>query len=392
MESEQEKYKELIVAYLSGNLNDEEYCRLNSWLDEDDRNVTYLNECSHIWLTSMASSNPRGFDAKGAFNKFEQRVNASLEMQDEADVIKSNRFKINFIFLRVAAAILISFGLGFVANYFYSNRTATSLAAFHEIVAPLGSKTQVLLPDQSVVVLNAGSKVRYFSDFGIKNREIWLQGEGYFTVSKNKNKSFIVRAGSLAIIALGTQFNVKAYTAEGIIETTLVEGKLKIERIQTDSRNLKKVACIGFLNPKERLVYKEDHVEKVINESKEGKTPYNSLIRVSNPDITHADNILFDKDVDLHPYISWKEKRWVIKGEELGRLAIDLERKYDVKITFENDRLKHFRFSGTFEDESIQQVVKAVSLSSPVLFKIEGKSIYLKYNSQFMTTDGQVSK
>jgi len=392
MESEKDKYKELIVAYFSGNLNDEEYGKLNSWLEEDDRNVTYLTECSHIWLAFMALSNHKGFDAKNAYNKFEQRVNASLEMKDDTDVIKSNRFKIIFTFLRIAAVILVSLGLGLVANYFYSNRTNTSLATFHEIVAPLGSKTQVILPDQSVVVLNAGSKVRYFSDFGVKNREIWLQGEGYFTVFKNKKKRFIVRAGSLAIIALGTQFNVKAYTTEGIIETTLVEGKLKIERIQIDSRNLKKVACIGFLNPNERLIYKDDHVEKVANKTKEENTPYNSLIRASKLDITHSKNISFDKNVDLHPFISWMGKRWVIKGEELGKLAVDLERKYDVKITFENERLKHFRFSGTFEDESIQQVVKAVSLSSPVLFKIDGKSIYLKYNSQFMTTDDQVSK
>ena len=84
MEIEKEKYKELIVGYLSGNLNDEEYDKLNSWLEEDDRNVAYLNEYSQAWLASMASSNPKAFDAKGAFNKFEQRVISSLENQDNS--------------------------------------------------------------------------------------------------------------------------------------------------------------------------------------------------------------------------------------------------------------------------------------------------------------------
>lgn len=389
MEIEKEKYKELIVGYLSGNLNDEEYERLNSWLEEDDRNMGYFNEYSQTWLASMASSNPKGFDAKNAFNKFEQKVSASLEAQDDSDSIKPNLFKINYTFLRIAAIILVSFGLGFVANYFYSNKTTSSLSAFQEIEVPLGSQTQVLLPDQSIVLLNAGSKIRYYSDYGVKNREVWLQGEGYFTVTKNKAKSFIVRAGSLAIKALGTQFNVKAYPTEGIIETALVEGKIKIERIQTDSRNLKRVASIGFLNPRERLIYKENNVEKLIREPVGEDTPYDALIRETDLDVTHLANISFEKNVDLRPFISWKGKRWIIKGEELGKLAIKLERKYDVNIAFENERLKHLHFSGILEDESIEQVFKAVSLSSPVLFAIDGKNVYLKYNNQFMTMYGR---
>ena len=165
-------------------------------------------------------------------------------------MFKTDRFKVNYTFVRIAAIILVSFGLGFVANYIIDNRKTVSMAAFQEVVAPLGSQTQVLLPDQSVVVLNAGSKIRYYSNFGVKNREIWLQGEGYFTVAKNREKSFIVRAGSLVIKALGTQFNVKAYPTENTIETALVEGKVKIERIKTDPRNNKMVAGIGFLTPK----------------------------------------------------------------------------------------------------------------------------------------------
>jgi len=388
MEIEREKYNELIAGYLSGNLNEEEYARLNSWLEEDDRNVAYLNEYSQVWLSSMAISNPKAFDARGAFNRFEQKVNDLNNKQEEP--VKLNRFKISYGFLRIAAIIIVSFGLGFIANYIYSNRSASSLAAFQEIAAPLGSRTQVLLPDRSIVMLNAGSKIRYYSNFGVKNREVWLEGEGYFTVSKNKEKSFVVRAGSLAIKALGTQFNVKAYPMEGVIETALVEGKVKIEQIHTDKRDLKKIANIGFLNPKERLIYKEDNIEKLIKEPLGEDTPYDALIREADLDVSHSANISFEKNVDLRPFISWKGKRWIIKGEELGTLAIKLERKYDIKINFENERLRHFRFSGTLEDESIEQVFKAVSLSSPILFSIEGKTANLKFNKQFMTMYGRV--
>lgn len=389
MEIEKEKYKELIAGYLSGNLSDEEYDRLNSWIEDDDRNVAYLNEYSQVWLASMAISNPKEFDTKNAFNKFEQRISASNEALDKPDVVETSRLKINYVFLRIAALIILSFGLGFGANYLYNNKTVSSLTTYQEIAAPLGSQTHVLLPDQSVVLLNAGSKIRYYSDYGVKNREVWLQGEGYFTVTKNKTKGFIVRAGSLAITALGTQFNVKAYPMEGVIETALVEGKVRIERIKTNENNQKMVAGIGFLNPKERLIYKEDNVEKLIKEPAGEDTPYEALIRETDLDVTQFNNISFEKNVDLRPFISWKGKRWIIKGEELSKLAIKLERKYDIKISFESERLKHLRFSGILEDESIEQVFKAVSLSAPVLFSIDGKNVYLKYNNQFMTMYGR---
>lgn len=381
MKYDKEKYDELIVGYLTDNLDAEELVELNSWMDANEGNITYMNEYCHIWMASKALTNPNEFDHKAAFNKFSQKVKASIALQDKANYVNRKHFKINTSFLRIVAFIIVSFGLGFTAKNLLIKRSTDSLITCQEITVPIGSQTTVLLPDQSVVILNAGSKIRYYSNFGVKDREVWLQGEGYFTVAKNKEKTFIVRAGSLVIKALGTKFNVKAYPLENTIETALIEGKVKVERLQNDNLKHKSVAGLGILLPNEYIIYTKDKVENNINFLSILQTPYNELDRASDLDISHLTNISFIKNIDLQSIISWKEKRWLIKRERLDKLAILLERKYGVKIIFQNESLKSLRFSGTIEDESIDQVIKAVSLSSAVLYKIEGRNIYLRNNS-----------
>ena len=93
----------------------------------------------------------------------------------------------------------------------------------------MGSRAQFTLSDGTAVTLNAGSKLKYDNRFGIKDRIVQLEGEGYFKVAKDTKRPFIVKTSHLNVMALGTAFNVKAYSDDKTIETTLVEGSVKIE-------------------------------------------------------------------------------------------------------------------------------------------------------------------
>ena len=92
-----------------------------------------------------------------------------------------------------------------------------------------GSKSQITLPDGSKAWINAGSKLSYRGDFNQSDRIVNLEGEGYFNVTSNKAKPFIVQTAHLKVKAFGTVFNVKAYPEEKTVETTLVEGIVEIE-------------------------------------------------------------------------------------------------------------------------------------------------------------------
>ncbi len=130
----------------------------------------------------------------------------------------------------VAAVFIIAFLLGI--NY---HRVNSSLAGpvtgedtFTEVKAPIGSRSVVKLPDGTEIMLNAGSSIRYNKDYNFSHRNITLEGEGYFTVAKNIDLPLVVKAGNIYIRAVGTEFNVKAYSEEAIIETTLVTGEIEI--------------------------------------------------------------------------------------------------------------------------------------------------------------------
>jgi transmembrane sensor len=92
----------------------------------------------------------------------------------------------------------------------------------------LGGRSEVILPDGSKVKLNAGSNISYSNNFGYAERNILLEGEGYFEVETNPQIPFVVEASGLKIKAFGTIFNVKAYPEEEEITTTLVEGMVKL--------------------------------------------------------------------------------------------------------------------------------------------------------------------
>ena len=94
--------------------------------------------------------------------------------------------------------------------------------SFCEVTAPLGSTSEIVLPDSSRVWLNAGSRIKYTTTFNQNNRMLYLEGEGYFRVAKNKQLPFVVDAYGFEVKAIGTEFNVKAYKEDAIIETTMV--------------------------------------------------------------------------------------------------------------------------------------------------------------------------
>ena len=93
---------------------------------------------------------------------------------------------------------------------------------------PKRSLAKVILSDGSVVTINAGSRLEYPPEFGKKSRNVYLTGEAYFEVAHAKGKSFIVHTKELEIEALGTEFNVRAYPDDKIVEALLVKGKIAV--------------------------------------------------------------------------------------------------------------------------------------------------------------------
>lgn len=371
-----ELYADLIIQHLSETISGEDLVILKNWINSDKKHKDHFEQTREIWLLSKVAVNSNNFDQHQGYKRFLDKIKNSN--------IQKFSIKTKWIILtipRVAALFLLAFGLGILFNYLLmkSNRIANAIAQ-QEIIVPLGSKSTVKLPDGTIVTLNAGSRLTYNTNYDVTNREVNLEGEGYFSVAKHKKKTFVVKTGYLDIKAIGTEFNVKAYPNEKTIQTTLVEGSVKIEKSFKSSSEKSKENTI-ILTPKQKYTFLIATGADVLSntDTNIGKADP----KLQKPLKLEPKTGLVFKNIDPIPDISWKERRWIISREQLGQLAIKLERRYDVKINFQDEKLKQFKFTGTLQDESIEQVLKVISISSPIVFEIKGKQVILYNNDDF---------
>lgn len=204
-----------------------------------------------------------------------------------------------------------------------------------EIIAPIGSKTIVQLPDGSKVFLNHGSKLKYPQKFVGVTREVALTGEGYFNVAPNTAKPFIVNVNNLNIKALGTEFNVLAYPNEKTIETTLVNGVVVLEELNESMVK----RTLGKIEPGQHVKYNTQN-RKII-----------STIG------------------DTEKYISWKDGKLIFKNEPIEQIANRLNRWYNVEIVFANNDVKKLSYTATFVDETLFQILDLMELATPIKYK-----------------------
>jgi ferric-dicitrate binding protein FerR (iron transport regulator) len=354
--------KKAIVNYLSGELTTSETEILNRWLEKSEIHKLIFDQFSDIWKASSHTKLSKQIDADKAWKDLQNQIN----IQDK------NKIKIvwNEI-IRIAAVFLIALFMGGLGYYFIDQKKETIADPLYvEYVSPLGSRSFVILADGSKVWLNAGSTLKYKNTYGVNNRDLLLTGEAFFEVEKNKELPFVVKTSEIDVIALGTKFNVKAYCEEKTIETTLIEGSVKLE---STSVNLKENI---LLKPNDRAVFtKSKQSIELIAQNNQNN---NQVITTVKPKLEIIES------VEPEPIISWKDQRWVINNEKLSDLAVKLERRFDVNFIFDNDLVKDYSFRGTLEDETLGQIMEAIKFSSHINYVIDKKTVYIMADGKKM--------
>ena len=208
------------------------------------------------------------------------------------------------------------------------------------VEAPLGSKTKLYLPDGTLVWLNAGSRMTYSQGFGVDNRKVELEGEGYFEVKRNEKIPFFVKTKDLQLQVLGTKFNFRDYPEDHEVVVSLLEGKVGLNNLLREEKE-------AVLSPDERAV---------LNKA-------NGLLTVESVTASNASQ--------------WTDGYLFFDEELLPDIAKELERSYNVKIHIANDSLKTFRFYGNFvrREQNIQEVLEALASTEKMQYKIEERNI-----------------
>lgn len=315
----------IIYRYLTGQITDEESVILENWKSENARNRSGFDDIVELWHQTGNFQFPEKIDTGRALS----------EVHGKSGIREPKSFNLTFI-RQIAAILILSVLFSGLYSYFFSGK-ANDSDYYEEVNAAYGTRTNVGLPDGSVVFLNSGSSLRFSGRLGeTVKRTVELKGEGYFKVAKDAERPFIVDVGKLSVEALGTEFNVNAYEPESQIDVILIEGKVAVH-----SRDGKKSGSDLILEP-------------------------NQLAHFD----ASANNLLKELVADPVKYTGWTEGKMIFRDDPIREVMRRMENWYNVDIQLKDQGLMNYRFTGTFVDESLEEILNAFSLTSPLHYEI----------------------
>ncbi len=327
--------KEILKKYLNNKCTNKEFDELVGWVKKDAHNKENETWAYNDWKSFNPEDKHKNHKKYNSIlDKIHHKIN--LKNQAESKVITMSNVT---SWLSRAAAILFLPLLGVMLymlsnNYINLNKYAETAVDSLEIIAPVGSRTIVQLSDGTEVNLNFGSKIKYPQKFTGDTREITLVGEGFFDVTHNPKKPFIVKTAKLDIKALGTEFNVQAYPDDDVVSTTLIEGKVVIEKTIMGE----KVESVGAMVPGQHVAYN----------IKSGK-------------ITSSKG-------SVDKYIAWKNGKLVFDNDPITDVAERLSRMFNVDIEIA-DNVRDNTYTVTFVEEPLFLILDLMTETTPVTYK-----------------------
>ena len=235
--------------------------------------------------------------------------------------------------LAIAAGILVLLS---VAGFFLLRNQRKT--AVHEVLANRGTRSQLTLPDGTLVWLNAGSKLVYDDNYGLHKRRLQLEGEAYFDVAQQAGVPFEVAVKDAVVLVLGTAFNLRAYADESVVETSLISGSVQMQYHQADALHQ------ALLKPGQKIIL----------------TRHTSAAGIA----TVQWESLFNNNKQAVAEIAWKDNTLSFDRESFSSLATRLERWYNITVVFESPQLKTLTFTGSIKGEQINEVMTVLSRSS----------------------------
>jgi ferric-dicitrate binding protein FerR (iron transport regulator) len=363
----EEQFWVLLSKKLLGEANPEELNSLQEYLNSN-RDWLLAHDQLHEFCESKAMENSSMLQHKedaylNHINRLKEQVADFNEVDQLDEMPEINTGKRKLIRLAKIGGIL---SLTCILFFYFIGFNSTSNAdlannktkpAHSEVKVSFGSKSKIQLPDGTQVWINSGSKLTYSGTFKGNLREVFLDGEAYFDVVHDAERLFIVHTSNIDIKVLGTSFNVKAYDVDKSIEATLIHGSIEVvNRNQPDAPKI-------MLKPHEKIIFNKEletatynHVDASgINKPSEMSASSTILIKPLPKNI--ADSVIHET--------SWLYNKLVFDEEAMTEVVTKLERWYDVKIEITDDRVKNYRISGTFIDETVEQALNDLQLLIP---------------------------
>ena len=372
----EEKYWILLSKKIAGEATGDELEELQQLISDNPEWKTTMENLRELWSSKpVIVDTDKKQKIEDAYlvhiNRLKEKgadfkENTELAVHDveiNLTAVKKPFYK-SWITYAAAAVFIVAaiFLYPFIADTGKTNEAASPIRPFNEITINPGSRTKVQLPDGSQVWVNSGSHLTYEGNFKGNTREVQLDGEAYFDVAKDASRPFIVHTSGIDIKVLGTAFNVKAYKTEPTIEATLIHGSIEV--INKSDPGSAKI----MLKPHEKLVYNKYVIKDIKDQKADIKPVANSFSIIIKPLRKNiADNDIVET--------AWVYNKLIFEDERFADLALKMERWYNVKISIEYEKLKNYKISGSFVNETAEEALKALQLLVPFSYSIKNNIV-----------------
>jgi len=319
--------RKLLDKFYKGRCTPDEVQQVLSWFKNQNQGEQNIEEYWHVF--------EQQYDTKLAVRK----PIPSAPNHQKPSLIWQNQW------VRVAAVLLLAFSLTLLWATLNQQLTSTAPVAIEiiEKITPTGQKMTFQLPDGSLVTLNAESRLAYPERFDGSNREVVLTGEAFFDVTSNPTCPFTVSARGVNTQALGTSFNIRAYQNEPTVEVVLATGKVKVDFTEDQAR-------VAYLIPGEKIIANNQELS----------------LQKSEANLAYA--------------LDWKDNILHFQEATSEEVIATLERWYGVKIFSPKlARINDWQFSGTFQNENLENVLTSIGYAKNFQFKIQSKSVTITY-------------
>lgn len=323
-----EDYQKILINGLAKGASEDEKQEMLSLFHEQEGEYQVKNELFQLFSDVSAPEM-----SSGQLDKMFARLWAVVQENKRPSAGKKR-------VLRMVSGIAAALVVGLLAGVLLTNPFKTFDPVYYAAHSPRGSVSEVILPDETVIFLNADSRIRYTMNGKKGQREVYLEGEAWFDVVKHGKKEFLVHTPFYDVRVTGTQFNVKAYESDNEIATTLEEGEVMI----TSGKGCN-IAGEIRVKPGEQLIYNK------------------------------GTNRLAMQEVNTKWFTSWKDNKLIFVNMSLDKLVVLLERKFGVDIVVTDRELLDLHFDGTIKNETIIEILDIIQKTLPIHYHISGQQI-----------------
>ena len=343
---------EQIVAFLDGRASNDEALSLHAWVAQSEEHQAFFVRIRNVYEMSGRQLDPSVINADKALQKVLRRISPHRKT-----------FRLGVWLQRAAAVLfipLLATSLFYQTQHRKSSIDTGTAVSYYEMRVATGARSFFTLPDSTRVWLNSGSKIRYPNHFIGTERTVFIEGEAYLEVTSSKEHPFVVNTPTIQLRATGTKFHVADFANNPVKEVSLLSGKVALGKIDADNNP----THLLDINPGQHVKYVvTDQTTSVTDGEQQDLNPTVQK-KQDLPDQTASIT-----EGDLYKYYAWKDNKMVFRNDLMTDVVKRISQLFGVEIELQGEELKTYLYRATFEDESLNEILKLLKLTAPINYR-----------------------